>query len=73
MSQRDNIKNRVNGIKSLIASAPTEVLIGHLVEAVQFLLDHYVESLPPDGKKQVSNFYVEMVEGNPKLRVEYEE
>ena len=33
-----------------------------------------ITSVPPDGaKKKVTNLYVEMVEGQPKLRVEYEE
>jgi hypothetical protein len=32
-----------------------------------------LKSDPPVGKKKVTNVYVEIVEGEPKLRVEYEE
>lgn len=32
-----------------------------------------VKSDPPIGKKKVTNVYVEIVEGSPLLRVEYEE
>ena len=32
-----------------------------------------VKSEPPVGKKKVTNVYVEIVEGSPLLRVEYEE
>jgi len=31
-----------------------------------------VPSEAPDGTYKVTNIYVELVEGNPKLRVEYE-
>ena len=33
-----------------------------------------VKSVPPDqAKKKVTNIYIEFVDGNPKLRVEYED
>jgi hypothetical protein len=42
-------------------------------EEVTYITDGVV-SVPPDGeKKKVTNIYVEIVDGQPKLRVEYEE
>lgn len=40
--------------------------LADLVELLQ------VPSNPPTGCYKVTNLYVEMVDGNPKLRVEYE-
>ena len=73
MSKREQWERRINGTKALIGSAPYELLLNSIIGALDFLFETYMGSVPPDGKKRVTNFYVEMVEGSPKLRVEYEE
>jgi len=44
--------------------------LANLVEQLKLILTN---SDPPDGCFKVTNLYVELVDGNPKLRVEYEE
>ena len=61
-------------IKRLIAKSGPP-LSGKLSSKLLRLVDKLIEiqSDPPPGGKEVTNVYIEMVDGNPKLRVEYED
>jgi len=69
MTKREEWERRINGTKALVGSAPYEAILNNIVGALDFLFETYMGSVPPDGKKKVTNLYVE----DGKLRVEYEE
>lgn len=49
------------------------IIVGDDWDALVNLVEIYTTmSQPPDGTYKVVNLYVEIIEGNPKLRVEYE-
>ena len=51
----------------------TEMAVDTLSQGLAVFARGNLKSAPPQGCLRVTNLYVEIVDGNPKLRVEYEE